>query len=96
MDPSREVEEQEERRLYERALADLPAGCRSTFLLVREERMTYREAARREGIALSIVAKRVAQAERLLADRLLDTRRWRGVPPTMERQSRARQRTARR
>jgi len=95
MDPSREVEEQEERRLYERALADLPAGCRSTFLLVREERMSYREAARRQGISLSIVAKRIAQAERLLADRLLDTRRWRGMPPSMEHQSRAQQRNAR-
>jgi hypothetical protein len=57
--------------------------------------MTNRDAALHQGIALSIVAKRVARAEGFLADRLLDTRRWRGMPPSMERQSRAQQRNAR-
>jgi RNA polymerase sigma factor (sigma-70 family) len=95
MNPSRPSEERDESGLHEQALEDLPEACRSTFLLVRDCGMTYRDAALHEGIALSIVAKRIAQAERLLADRLLDTRRWRGVPPTMERRSCAQERNAR-
>lgn len=95
MNPARPSEEWQESQLYERALEELPEACRSTFLLVRDCGMTYREAAQHEGVGLNAVAKRVARAERLLADRLLDTRRWRGVPPTMERQPRAQQRNAR-
>lgn len=91
MNPAFASEEQEDNRLYERALDELPAGCRSTFLLVRECGMTYRDAAHQEGVSLGMVAKRIARAERLLTDRLLDTPRWRGMPPTMERQSHARQ-----
>jgi RNA polymerase sigma factor (sigma-70 family) len=94
MNPARPGEEWQESQLYERALEELPEACRSTFLLVRDCRMTYRDAALHQGIALSIVAKRVARAERCLADRLLDTRRWRGMPPSMERASRAQQRNA--
>jgi RNA polymerase sigma factor (sigma-70 family) len=95
MNPARPSEEWQESQLYERALEELPEASRSTFLLVRDCGMTYRDAALHQGIALSIVAKRVARAEGFLADRLLDTRRWQGMPPSMERQSRAQQRNAR-
>ena len=96
MNPGVAIEEQEDHQLYERTLDELPAVCRSTFLLVRECGMTYRDAAQREGISLGMVAKRIARAERFLADRLLDTPRWRGMPPTMERRSRVREHTNRR
>ena len=96
MNPARGSEEEEEFGSHERALAELPTSCRSTFLLVREHGMTYREAAQREGISLNVVAKRVAQAERLLASRLLSTSRWRGMPPSMERRSGGRNHTPRR
>lgn len=96
MNPARGTEEQEECEAHERALAELPASCRSTFLLVREHGMTYREAAQREGISLNVVAKRVARAERMLAGRLLGTSRWRGMPPTMERRSGVREHITRR
>ena len=93
MNPAQANDEGKDSELRERALAELPAGCRSTFLLVRDCGMTYREAARHEGIAVSIVAKRVARAEALLVDRLICTPRWRGMPPSMEKRSRVREHT---
>ena len=96
MNPALAIEEEEDNRSYEHALEELPAVCRSTFLLVRECGMTYRDAARHEAVSLSMVAKRIARAQQFLADRLLDTPRWRGMPPSMERRSRVRKHTNRR
>lgn len=96
MNPARGSEEQEESWLHERAFEELPPDCRSTFLLVREHGMTYREAARREGISPGMVSKRVARVEGFLVARLLRAPRWRGMPPIMERRSGARERTTRR
>ena len=95
MNPACASDEEQDSELRERALAELPARCRSTVLLVRDCGMTYREAARQEGIAVSIVAKRVARAEAFLADRLICTPRWRGMPPSMEKRSRVREHTHR-
>lgn len=93
MNPAQANDEGKDSELRERALAELPAGCRSTFLLVRDGGMTYREVAQREGISLRTIAKRVARAEALLADRLMCAPRWRGLPPSMENRSRVREHT---
>lgn len=54
----------------ERALAQLPAGCRTVLLLCKVERMSHDEIARRLGIARSTVEKRHARALRLLHEAL--------------------------
>jgi RNA polymerase sigma-70 factor (ECF subfamily) len=93
MNPAQANDEEKDCESYERALSELPAGCRSTFLLVREHGMTYREVAVREGISLRTIAKRVARAEAFLADRLMCTPRWRSMPPSMQNRSRVREHT---
>ena len=52
--------------LLQRAIADLPAGCRSVLLLRKVELLSHREIADRLGIAVSTVEKQHARALRLL------------------------------
>lgn len=61
-----QVMARQEWRLLERAIADLPEGCRAVLLLRKVELLSHREIAERLGIAVSTVEKQHARALRLL------------------------------
>lgn len=52
--------------LLERAIAELPEGCRAVLVLRKVELLSHREIAERLGIAVSTVEKQHARALRLL------------------------------
>jgi RNA polymerase sigma-70 factor (ECF subfamily) len=56
----------QELALLERAIAELPEGCRAVLLLRKVELLSHREIADRLGIAVSTVEKQHARALRLL------------------------------
>ena len=56
----------QELALLERAIAQLPEGCRTVLLLRKVELLSHREIADRLGIAVSTVEKQHARALRLL------------------------------
>jgi RNA polymerase sigma-70 factor (ECF subfamily) len=68
--PSPGVEEQviarQELDMLEKAIAQLPEGCRAVLLLRKIELLSHREIAERLGIAVSTVEKQHARALRLL------------------------------
>ena len=63
---AQQVMARQELALLERAIADLPEGCRAVLLLRKVELLSHREIAGRLGIAVSTVEKQHARALRLL------------------------------
>jgi RNA polymerase sigma factor (sigma-70 family) len=63
---AQEVMARQELALLERAIAELPQGCRTVLLLHKVELLSHREIAARLGIAISTVEKQHARALRLL------------------------------
>ena len=63
---AQEVMARQELALLERAIAELPEGCRTVLLLHKVELLSHREIAARLGIAISTVEKQHARALRLL------------------------------
>jgi RNA polymerase sigma factor (sigma-70 family) len=63
---AQEVMARQELGLLERAIAELPPGCRAVLLLRKVEQLSHREIAERLGIAVSTVEKQHARALRLL------------------------------
>jgi RNA polymerase sigma-70 factor, ECF subfamily len=63
---AQQVMAQQELALLQRAVLDLPAGCRAVLLLRKVELLSHREIADRLGIAISTVEKQHARALRLL------------------------------
>ncbi len=61
-----QVMARQELALLERAIADLPEGCRNVLLLRKVELLSHKEIADRLGIAVSTVEKQHARALRLL------------------------------
>jgi RNA polymerase sigma-70 factor (ECF subfamily) len=61
-----QVMARQELALLERAIAELPEGCRAVLLLRKVELLSHREIADRLGIAVSTVEKQHARALRLL------------------------------
>ena len=61
-----QVMARQEWRQLERAIGQLPAGCRTVLLLRKVDLLSHREIARRLGIAVSTVEKQHARALRLL------------------------------
>lgn len=50
----------EQKRLLEQLLADLPEHCKETFRLSREENLTYKQIAEKQGISEKTVEKRIS------------------------------------
>lgn len=65
-DPAYLLEEQEFKQKLERAIAALPAGQRTVFLMNRIDKMKYREIAEALGISQKAVEKRMHKALQLL------------------------------
>ncbi|MBI5766743.1 MAG: RNA polymerase sigma factor [Verrucomicrobia bacterium] len=63
---AQQVMAEQELELLQRAIADLPEGCRTVLLLRKVELLSHREIADRLGIAISTVEKQHARALRLL------------------------------
>lgn len=63
---AQQVMARQELGLLERAIAELPEGCRAVLLLRKIELLSHREIADRLGIAVSTVEKQHARALRLL------------------------------
>ena len=61
-----EVMARQELQILERAIAQLPEGCRAVLLLRKIELLSHQEIAHRLGIAVSTVEKQHARALRLL------------------------------
>lgn len=75
-----QVMARQELRLLERAIADLPEGCRAVLLLRKVELLSHREIADRLGIAVSTVEKQHARALRLLRAALPEETLRGGIP----------------
>jgi RNA polymerase sigma-70 factor (ECF subfamily) len=56
----------QELAMLERAIADLPPGCRTVMLLCKVDRLSHKAIGQRLGIAISTVEKQHARALRLL------------------------------
>ena len=63
---AQQVMARQELDLLQRAIADLPEGCRNVLLLRKVELLSHREIAERLGIAVSTVEKQHVRALRLL------------------------------
>ncbi|MGH7619778.1 MAG: sigma-70 family RNA polymerase sigma factor [Gemmatimonadaceae bacterium] len=70
MAPDRSMEERELDAIREEVLAKLPPGCRRAFELVREEGLSYTEAARVLGVSRAGVSAFVVKAQRRLRRQL--------------------------
>jgi RNA polymerase sigma-70 factor (ECF subfamily) len=81
MAPDGELEERELAEMRERALASLPPACRRAYLLVRDQGMSYQEAARILGVSRSGISAFVVKAQRKLRGELascgIEATRWR-------------------
>ena len=66
----------------EKAIAELPAGCRTVLLLRKVELLSHQEIADRLGIAVSTVEKQHARALRLLRAALPARSDGLGAPPS--------------
>jgi RNA polymerase sigma-70 factor (ECF subfamily) len=65
MDPEVNMRERELEALYRRTLDSLPLRCRQAFLAVREQELSYAEAARSLGVSVKMIAKYITQAQRV-------------------------------
>jgi RNA polymerase sigma factor (sigma-70 family) len=63
---AQQVMARQELQILERAIAELPQGCREVLLLRKIEHLSHRQIAERVGIAVSTVEKQHARALRLL------------------------------
>lgn len=68
-----QVMARQELDMLQKAIAELPAGCRQVLLLRKIELLSHREIADRLGIAISTVEKQHARALRLLRASLPDS-----------------------
>ena len=66
--PERIVSSQEELRQLEKNLAELPAACRTAFLLRRVEGLSQKEVAEKLGISIKTVEKYMARSVRFLIE----------------------------
>jgi len=64
--PERIVSSQEELRQLEKNLAELPAACRTAFILRRVEGLSQKEVAEKLGISIKTVEKYMARSVRFL------------------------------
>src|SRR3954464_10726734 len=69
-DPAAGVEAEELRACIRDALAALPRGMRDAFLLVRDEELSYKEAADRLGVSVGTVHTQLSRANALLRERI--------------------------
>jgi RNA polymerase sigma-70 factor (ECF subfamily) len=60
----------QELEILEKAIAELPEGCKAVLLLRKIELLSHREISERLGIAVSTVEKQHARALRLLRSAL--------------------------
>ncbi len=70
MEPELALEARELEALRVRAMAELPEACRRAYLLVREQKASYAEAAAVLGVTTSAVNANVVRAQRKLRARL--------------------------
>jgi hypothetical protein len=86
-DPEAQWIERECDALYAKTLASLPEACRATFLAVREDGLSYAEAAAELGISVKMVGKHISHAQREFRRAL---REYGIVPPPEKRAKRDR------
>lgn len=77
---AQQVMASQESTILEKAISELPQGCRSVLLLRKVELLSHQQIADRLGIAISTVEKQHARALRLLRASLQD-QLDRGSPP---------------
>ena len=77
---AQQVMARQESNILEKAISELPQGCRSVLLLRKVELLSHQQIADRLGIAISTVEKQHARALRLLRASLED-QLDRGSPP---------------
>jgi DNA-directed RNA polymerase specialized sigma24 family protein len=70
MNPEQALEEAEQEAFYERTLAQLPAVCRRAHAMVREQHVTYQEAADRLGVSRSTLCAHLVTVRRHFRARL--------------------------
>jgi RNA polymerase sigma factor (sigma-70 family) len=68
--PGADLEARELRARVEQVMAEMPSAMRETFLLVREDELSYKEAAARLGVSVNTVHKQLSRANALLRDGL--------------------------
>jgi RNA polymerase sigma factor (sigma-70 family) len=62
MNPGLALDEAEQEQFYQRTLASLPRRCRQVYAMVREENISYEQAAERIGISRSRVCRHMVTA----------------------------------
>jgi RNA polymerase sigma-70 factor (ECF subfamily) len=67
-DPEASIEARELRARIRQVVASMPPGMREVFLLVREQELTYKEAAARLGIGVATVHTQLSRAGALLRE----------------------------
>jgi len=72
--PDVDMRQREIARAVKEAVQDLPDRCRETFLLVRQDGLTYREAATVLGVSAKTVDAQLVRAAKLLRKRLAHVR----------------------
>ena len=75
--PDTSGDDRELHAFYTRALESLPPACRRTYVMVREQGMSYEDVAHALGISRSAVSANVVRAQRTFRERLL----VRGIVP---------------
>jgi RNA polymerase sigma-70 factor (ECF subfamily) len=69
-DPAAGIEAEELRACVRDALDRMPRGMRDTFLLIRDEELSYKEAAERLGVSVGTVHTQLSRANALLRERI--------------------------
>jgi RNA polymerase sigma-70 factor, ECF subfamily len=70
-DPAAGIEAEELRACIREALNAMPRGMREIFLLVRDEELSYKQAAARLGVSVGTVHTQLSRANALLRERVL-------------------------